>query len=88
MRTYGRLLVATLVLMLLVCPAAYSQDRGLAQETSFFTGWTFDVAPFYLWIPAHWPRRSGFDLAPRDLRVDRRDLSAVGLCIFPTKEER
>jgi hypothetical protein len=52
MRTYGRLLVGTLVLMFLVCPAAYSQDRGIAQETSFFTGWTFDVAPFYLWLPA------------------------------------
>jgi hypothetical protein len=51
MRTYGRLLGALWVL-LLVCPAAYSQDRGAIQEASFFTGWTFDVAPFYLWIPA------------------------------------
>jgi hypothetical protein len=51
MRTYGRLLGALWVL-LLVCPAAYSQDRGAIHEASFFTGWTFDVAPFYLWIPA------------------------------------
>jgi opacity protein-like surface antigen len=51
MRTYGTLLAGILVL-LLVCPAAYSQDKGVAHESSFFQGWTFDVAPFYLWIPA------------------------------------
>jgi hypothetical protein len=51
LRTYERLLVGMLVLMLLVYPAAHSQDGGAAQEASLFKGWTFDVAPFYLWIP-------------------------------------
>jgi hypothetical protein len=52
MRTYGMLLVAVLVLMLLVCPLAYGQDGGTGQESSLFKGWTFEVAPFYLWLPA------------------------------------
>ena len=52
MRTYGILLGGMLVLLLFVCPASYSQDRGTSQEASVFKGWTFDVAPFYLWIPA------------------------------------
>lgn len=51
MRVWGMLLAGIPVLMWLVCPAAYSQDRVSAQEASF-TGWTFDVAPFYLWVPA------------------------------------
>jgi opacity protein-like surface antigen len=51
MRTVGTPL-AGMLLLLLVCPAAYSQDRGAAQEHSFSQGWTFDVAPFYLWLPA------------------------------------
>jgi len=45
-------LMLMLTLLLLVCPAAYSQVRGTPQEASFFKGWTFDVAPFYLWLPA------------------------------------
>ena len=45
-------LMVLLVLMLFVCPAAYSQDQGASPEASLFTGWTSDVAPFYLWIPA------------------------------------
>jgi hypothetical protein len=51
MRTCGKPLVGMLVLTLLVCPVAHSQDRNAAQEASFFTGWTFEVAP-YLWLPA------------------------------------
>jgi hypothetical protein len=51
MRPYGILLLGLLVL-LLVCPAAYSQDARPPQEPSVFKGWTFDVAPFYLWLPA------------------------------------
>src|SRR5919108_2997277 len=41
-----------LVLTLLVCPAAYSQGGGTGQESSLFKGWSFEVAPFYLWLPA------------------------------------
>jgi hypothetical protein len=52
MRTDGTLLVAMQVLMLLVCPMASSQDGGARQEASFFEGWTFEVAPCYLWLPA------------------------------------
>jgi hypothetical protein len=52
MRTYGMLLGGMLVLLLLICPAAYSQGGGASQEASLVTGWTFDVAPFYLWLPA------------------------------------
>lgn len=52
MSAYGRLLVGTLVLTRLVCPAAYSHAGEAPQEASWFTGWTFDVAPFYLWLPA------------------------------------
>ena len=40
------------LLLLLICPFAYGQDREAAQEASLFTGWTFDVAPFYLWLHA------------------------------------
>jgi hypothetical protein len=47
MKISTKVLVALLGL-LLVCPAAYSQERGATQENSLFTGWTFDVAPFYL----------------------------------------
>jgi hypothetical protein len=43
---------ADAALLLLVCPASYSQDRVTPQEPSVFKGWRFDVAPFYLWIPA------------------------------------
>jgi hypothetical protein len=50
MRICGMLLAG--ILLLLVCPASYSQDRVTAQEASVFKGWTFDVAPLYLWIPA------------------------------------
>ena len=39
-----------MLVLLFVCPAAYTQESP--QEASVFTGWTFDVAPFYLWIPA------------------------------------
>jgi hypothetical protein len=46
------LLVAVLVWMRLVCPLAYGQDGGTGQESSLFNGWTFEVAPFYLWLPA------------------------------------
>jgi hypothetical protein len=49
MRTYG-ILLADMLVLLLACPAAYTQ--GAPQETSVFKGWTFDVAPFYLWLPA------------------------------------
>jgi len=52
MRTSGSLLVGMWLLMLLVCPPAYSQEGEAPQEASFLKGWTFDVAPFYLWIPA------------------------------------
>jgi hypothetical protein len=52
MRAYGRLLVGMLVLTRLVCPATYSHAEGAPQEASLFKGWTFEVAPFYLWIPA------------------------------------
>ena len=41
-----------LVLTLLVCPEAYSQGGGTGQESSLFKGWSFEVAPFYLWLPA------------------------------------
>jgi hypothetical protein len=50
-RTYGILLIATLTTGL-ACSPVYSQDREPTHEASFFTGWTFDVAPFYLWLPA------------------------------------
>jgi hypothetical protein len=52
MRASGRLLVGTLVLTLLVCPATYSHAGQAPQEDSSFKGWTFEVAPFYLWLPA------------------------------------
>ncbi len=52
MSAYGRRLVGTLVLTRLVCPAAYSHAGEAPQEASWFTGWTFEVAPFYLWLPA------------------------------------
>jgi hypothetical protein len=48
MRAYGRLLVGMLVLTRLICPATYSH----AEEASLVKGWTFEVAPFYLWLPA------------------------------------
>jgi hypothetical protein len=51
MRTQGMPLIALLTLVL-ACSLAYSQDREASQEASFFTDWTFDVAPFYFWIPA------------------------------------
>ena len=51
MRIYGILPIATLTLVL-ACSLAYSQGHEATQEASFSTGWTFDVAPFYLWIPA------------------------------------
>jgi hypothetical protein len=38
--------------MLLACPLASGQDGGTGQESSLFKGWTFEVAPFYLWLPA------------------------------------
>jgi hypothetical protein len=50
MRTDGMRLVGILVL-LLVCPMVYSQDRGAAREGFVFTGGTVDVPPFYLWTP-------------------------------------
>jgi hypothetical protein len=52
MRAYGRLLVGILVLTLHVCPAAFSQAGEAPQEASSFRGWNFEVAPFYLWLPA------------------------------------
>jgi hypothetical protein len=52
MRIEGRLLVAILMLAWLACPLAYGQARGARQGGSWFNGWTFDVAPFYLWLPA------------------------------------
>jgi hypothetical protein len=52
MRIEGRLLVAILMLAWLACPLAYGQARGARQGDSWFNGWTFDVAPFYLWLPA------------------------------------
>lgn len=51
MRTHGIPLIAVLMLVL-ACSPVHSQDRETSQEASLFTGWTFDVAPFYLWIPA------------------------------------
>jgi hypothetical protein len=52
MRAAGRLLVAMLVLVEFACPLAYGQAREVRQEDSWFHGWRFDVAPFYLWLPA------------------------------------
>lgn len=51
MKTYGMLFIVMLMLVL-ACSPVHSQDREASQEASSFTGWTFDVAPFYLWIPA------------------------------------
>jgi hypothetical protein len=51
MKTYGMLFIVMLMLIL-ACSPVHSQDREASQEVSFFTGWTFDVALFYLWIPA------------------------------------
>jgi hypothetical protein len=45
MRTDDMRLVGMLVL-LLVCPMVYSQDKGAAREASVFTGGTVDVPPF------------------------------------------
>jgi hypothetical protein len=52
MRNAGRLLVAMLMLVWLAYPLAYGQAREARQEDSWFRGWAFDVAPFYLWRPA------------------------------------
>jgi len=52
MRIEGRLLVAILMLAWLACPLAYGQAREARQGGSWFHGWRFDVAPFYLWLPA------------------------------------
>jgi hypothetical protein len=52
MSAAGRLLVAMLVLVGLACPLAYGQAREVRQGDAWFHGWTFDVAPFYLWLPA------------------------------------
>jgi hypothetical protein len=52
MRVTGRRLVAMLVLAGLACPLAYEQAREARQRDSWFHGWRFDVAPFYLWLPA------------------------------------
>jgi hypothetical protein len=52
MSATGRLLVAMLVLVGFACPLTYGQASEARQEDSWFHGWTFDVAPFYLWLPA------------------------------------
>jgi hypothetical protein len=51
MRTHG-IQLTTMLTLVLACSSVHSPDRQTTQEASFPAGWTFDVAPFYLWIPA------------------------------------
>jgi hypothetical protein len=46
------MLFIVMLMLILARSPVHSQDREASQEVSFFTGWTFDVAIFYLWIPA------------------------------------
>ncbi|MGH6690169.1 MAG: hypothetical protein ACRERE_40565 [Candidatus Entotheonellia bacterium] len=52
MRAAGRLLGAMPVLVWLACPLAFGQASEARQGDAWFHGWKFDVAPFYLWLPA------------------------------------
>jgi hypothetical protein len=51
MRTH-RIRLTTMLTLVRACSSVHSQDRQTTQEASFLAGWTFDVAPFYLWLPA------------------------------------
>ena len=52
MHTSKRLLVGLLLPMWLICPQVRAEEGAVRQDESWFNGWTFDVAPFYLWLPA------------------------------------
>jgi hypothetical protein len=52
MHTSRWLLVGLLLLMWLICPQVRAEEGAVRQDESWFNGWTFDVAPFYLWLPA------------------------------------
>jgi opacity protein-like surface antigen len=44
--------VVTVLTLVAMCPAAYTQDQTTDQDAFGLKGWRFDVTPFYLWLPA------------------------------------